>query len=240
MSMIVAIARREVASFFRLPLGWIALALWALISGVVFALGVLLPGQAATLRPLFAVSGWLLLPIVPSVSMRLLSEELRSRTIDPLMASPVGDGAIVIGKFLGGGAFLMLACVPTVVLGVVLTLCSDPAPDPGPMVAGLLSLVLAGGLFLSMGLFASSLTSSQTLAFLSTFFAILLLLLVSAVPAEGVPEGVRPVLYGLGIGPRMADFAKGVIDTSHVVFFVSGTVWFLVLTYVSVQSRRWR
>lgn len=236
----LAIARRELGSFFRLPVGWVALALMSLFCAVIFCLGILLPGQAATLRPLFAVSGWLLLPVVPAVSMRLLSDELRSGTIDPLMAAPVGDAAIVLGKFLGGAGFLAIACLPTLLLAIVLRAVSVPAPDAGPMLAGLLSLLLAGGFFLSIGLLASALTSNQTLAFLSTFFAILLLLLVPAVPAELVPEGARAWVYALGIGPRMADFAKGIIDTSHIVFFLSGTAWFIVLAFIAIQSRRWR
>ncbi len=240
MSQTLTIARRELASFFRLPVGWITIALYALLSGLVFCLTILLPGQPATLRALFSISGWILLPVVPAISMRLLSDELRSGTIEPLMTSPASDAAIVVGKYLGAAAFLILALVPTLLQVGALWLFSEPRPDPGPVASGYLSLILAGMLFLAVGTLASALTSNQTLAFLSTFFVLLILLLLSVIGPGPIPAPARPIVAAIAIGPRLADFARGVIDTSHIVFFISATVFFLALAYAALQSRRWR
>lgn len=237
---VTAIAQRELSSFFRLPVGWIAIGLYAFLSGLVFCVLILVPGQAATLRAMFGISGWLLLPVVPAISMRLISDELRSGTIEPLMTSPVSDGAIILGKYLGAAAFLVLALVPTLLQAGALWLVSDPRPDVGPVLSGYLSLVMAGMLFLAVGLLASTLTSNQTLAFLSTFFALLLLLLLGVIGPAAIPAAARPVAAALALGPRLADFARGVIDTSHVVFFVTLTALFLALAYAALQSRRWR
>lgn len=236
----LTIAKRELASFFRLPVGWITIGLYAFLSGIVFCLMILVPGQPATLRALFSISGWLLLPVVPAISMRLVSDELRSGTIEPLMTSPAGDAAIIVGKYLGAAAFLVLALAPTLLQAAALWVLSDPHPDLGPMASGYLSLVLAGMLFLSVGLLASTLTSNQTLAFLSTFFVLLLLLLLSVIGPAPIPAFARPVVAALAIGPRLSDFARGVIDTTHIVFFASTSIFFLALAYVALQSRRWR
>jgi ABC-2 type transport system permease protein len=233
------IATREFASFFATPLGWVAMALYLAIAGLVFGYGVVVPGGVASLRDVFALSGFLLLPVVPAITMRLVSEELKSGTIEPLMTSPVSDAAIVAGKFLGAGMFLLAVVMPTVIHAAVLWLVSDPRPDVGPMVAGYLSLVLLGGLYAAVGVFVSTLTSNPTLAYLGTFVAILVVLLIGA-EAVPMPRGVAEVVRAVSLRPRLADFAKGVVDSRHVVFFVSVTAWVLVLALVSLESRRWR
>lgn len=240
MSAIAAIAGREFRSFFRLPVGWIVIALFLLLTGGVFATAILVPGQAATLRPFFAIAGWLLLPVVPAISMRLFSEELRTGTIEPLLTSPVRDGALVIGKFLGGSLFLAAMFLPTLVYPAVLWVVSDPAPDIGPIAAGYLSLLLLGMLNLAIGTLASACTSSQTLAFLATLFVLLGMLLAPSFPTGSLPLSVQRIVGAISLPPRMGDFAKGVIDTSHVVWFLASTGWLLVLAMLALQSRRWR
>ena len=193
------------------------------------------------MRYFFGVSAWLLLPVAPAVSMRLLSEEMRAGTIEPLMTAPVSDASVVVGKYLGAAAFLAAMFVPSLVVPAILAMAADPRPDAGPIVAGYLSLVLLGLLYLAAGVLASALTSNQTLAFLATLLGLLLVLLVTTVGAENasLPEWAQRVLASLSLSRRVADFAKGVIDTGHVVFFLGGTVWLLVLAVAALGSRRW-
>lgn len=240
MTATLAIARRELASMFRLPVGWIVIALFALLTGCVFAYLAFIPGDVASMRLFFAVSGWLLLPVVPAVSMRLLSEEFRAGTVESLLTSPVSDAGVVVGKFLGAFAFLVLMLVPSLAHVLVLFVFADPSPDLGPIAAGYASLLLTGMLYLAMGLFVSSLTSNQTLAFLATLFALLVLLVLGTVERERLPQVARPIVQFLAVRPRIDDFAKGVVDTAHVVFFLSGAAWFVTLAAISLQSRRWR
>ena len=240
MRAVQVIAVREFASFFRLPVGWVVIALYLLLTGLVFGATVLRPGEAASLRNFFGWANWLLLPIAPAVSMRLFSEETRSGTAEGLMTAPVSDAAVVLGKFVGGGMFLAALLFPTLVYVAVLGGASDPAPDPGPIVAGYLSLLLVSGLYLSIGLLASSLTSNQTLAFIGTLLGLVIVLMVTSTATGWAPAWLADLLAALSIPARVGDFAKGVIDTGNVVFFVAATAWFLVLTYVAVGSRRWR
>lgn len=233
------IASREFRSFFRVPVGWIAMALYLFLAGIIFAERTLLPGEPASLRYFFAVSGFLLLPVVPAISMRLLSEEMRSGTIEPLMTSPVSDLSIVVGKYLGAAMFLGAMLVPTVLFAAALFVVSDPRPDAGPILAGYLSLILLGLLYLSVGTLASALTSNQTLAFLGTLLVLLLLLLLAGgvIPA---PPPLDRLVASLAINARLTDFARGIIDTAHIVFFLAWSAWFLVLAYVALETRRWR
>lgn len=240
MTGVLAIAARELSSFFRLPVGWITIALFAFVSGIVFARFTVLPGEPATLRAFFQFCNPLLIVVCPAISMRLVSEELRSGTIEPLVTSPISDLAIVLGKALGALAFLLAMLLPTAAFVVVLALVADKPIDPGPIAAGYLSLVLTGGLYLSIGLLVSTLTSSQTLAFLGAFLALIVLLIGPDLLAEQLGPPFGEWLYPLGIARRVADFAKGVVDTAHIGFFVAATAWFVLASYVALASRRWR
>lgn len=248
MRQILTIATRELGSMFRLPAGWIVIALYLLLAGVVFSQAILLPGQPASLREFFAISGWLLMPVIPAIAMRLISEELRSGTIEPLMTAPVGDWTLIFAKYLGACGFLAAMLAPTILYPITLSLLSDPRPDLGPILSGYLSLFLQGMLYLAIGLFASSLTSNQTLSFLLTLFSILGMLVLSTMGpqiARSVSQGwfgdvLRDVLAALSIAARVEDLARGVVDTAHIVFFASLSGFFLVLAVVAVQSRRWR
>jgi ABC-2 type transport system permease protein len=246
-----AVARREWASFFRVPLGWLTLAVFAVVTSWLFLRGVLVPGQPASMRPIFSTMGWLLLPLAPAISMRLVSEEIRSGTIEPLQTSPVSDYAVVFGKFLGALGFLLLLLAPTLVHAGVLWASVNPAPAPtpdvGPILTGFASFGLLAGLFLSVGLLISTLTSNQTLAFLGSLMVILAMMVapdlavqsLAGVEGRGAELGTT-LAKGLRIGVRLEDFAKGVIDTGHIAAFVAWTLFFLVAASASLESRRWR
>ncbi len=234
-----AVARRELAGYFRQPAGWIIIALMMLMTGVVFALVVLVPGRPASMRAFFDASGWLLLPIAPAISMRLLAEELRSGTIESLATSPLSLPALILGKYAGAVVFLIAMLLPTLALPAMLAVLSDPRPDIGPIIAGYLCLLLLGMLYIAVGLLASASTSNATLAFLVSLFAILALLLVgSAAQAQWLPGWARDACEGLSTRPRVADFAKGVIDSAHLIYFLSCSAVFLLLTGAVMHLRR--
>ena len=234
-----AVFSREIASFFRTPIGWVVIALHAALSGVVFAFLVLEPGDPASLRPFFGLAGWLLLFVAPAVSMRLVSDELRSGTIEPLLTAPISDWVVITGKYAAAVVFLMLMLAPTLVYVAVLEVFSEP--DYGPIAAGYLGLMLSGALYLAAGIFFSALTASQTLAFLGTLFTMLLARLVTTdALASRAPGAVAGWLYAVSIDRRLADFSRGVIDTADAAFFLLAAGWFVTLAGIALQSRRWR
>ncbi len=237
---ILLIARRELAAFFRLPVGWIVIALFLLVSALTFWRVAITPGQVASMREFFQFTTFLLIAIAPAISMRLFSEELRTKNLESLMTAPIADHALLAGKYLGGLCFLCCMLVPTGVYVWLLYALAEPAPDPGPIIAGYLSILLVGMLYLAVGTLASALTASQTLAFLSTFLVLLLLLLGPGIAAASAPAWAADILAAMAILPRVDDFGKGVIDLAHIVYFASASYFFLVLAYVALNSRRWR
>jgi len=238
MSAALAIAQRELASFFRLPIGWVVIALYLVLTGLVFGMWTLRPGEPASMQTLFQLSGWLMIFVAPAISMRLVSEELRTGTIEPLMTAPVSDWQIVIGKYLGGVGFLLTMLAPTLLFVVILEVFSSP--DYGPIVAGYAGLLALGMLYLAVGLLVSTLTSNQVVAFLGTLFFLLFMRIATTQGAAFLGPPLDRPLYALSVDLRMTDFARGVIDTGHLVFFLATSVWFTALAVVALESRRWR
>ncbi len=240
MTRIFAVARRELGSMFRTPVGWIVIALYLFLTGLVFIMNTLVPGDVATLRYFFGASAMLLIPIAPAVSMRLFAEEYRAGTIELLSTTALSPWALVVGKLLGAAGFLIVLLLPTLMYPVVLFWYSDPNPDPGPMITGYLGLALVGLLYLSIGQLASACTSSQTLAFLVSLMFLVLISLASTQLAAIAPPPIDNALLNLSIDRRIRDFSIGILDTSHLVFFLSGIGLFSAASAGVVSMRRWR
>jgi ABC-2 type transport system permease protein len=234
------LASRELGALFRTPVGWIVMALYLFLTGLVFALNTLVPGEAATLRYFFGASAFLLVPIAPAVSMRLLADEYRSGSIEVLGTTPLSDWTLAIGKFAGAVLFLLVMFAPTLLYPALLLMLSDPSPDPGPILTGYLGLVLVGSLYIAIGLLASALTSSQTLAFLATLMFLILVSLASTQIAAAAPGPLAELLMSLSIDRRVRDFAIGIIDTSHLAYFIGAIILFVTLAAGALSLRRWR
>lgn len=235
------IATRELASYFRTSAGWIIVALFLFMAGLIISLTALTPGQPASLRPFFDLCGWLLLPIAPALSMRLLAEEARAGTIEVLLTSPLSATQLILGKFLGAMGFLLVAAIPTLFHVGLLYWLANPRPDTGAIIAGYLSLGLLGTLYIAIGTLCSALTNNATLAFMMSFFTLLTLLFCGVAAAlDWVPELLKPTLFALAITIRVQDFAKGVIDLSHVIYFLGGSTLCLVTAVASLELKRWR
>lgn len=238
MTRLYALTSREFSSFFRTPLGWLVVALFLFLSSLVFAKTALTPGEPATMRPFFTVWWGLLLFIAPAISMRLVSEELRTGTIEPLLTAPVRESTVVAAKYLAGVLLLLTMLVPTAAYAVVLD--SLAHPDMGPVLSGYLGLILLGMLYLAVGTLASSLTSSQTLAFLGALVMLLMLDVAPGRVAPYLPEPYDAMILAVSPAQRIDGFIRGMIDTSHIAFFAAASLWFLALASIILQSKRWR
>lgn len=238
MRAIGSIAARELASFFRTPVGWVVMALYLLLSGFYVAFGTITPGEVASLRGFFGMSQWVLLIVAPAISMKLIADEARTGTLESLTTAPVSDWQIVGGKYLGALGFFACMLAPTLVFVGVLELLSDP--DYGPIGAGYLALILVGMVYLSVGLLCSTLTESQIVALLATLFFFILIEVASLQGGRSLGPPFDEPLFALSIRLRMADMAKGVIDTSHIIFFIAVSAWFCVLSVIALEVRRWK
>ncbi|MCH8315940.1 MAG: ABC transporter permease subunit [Planctomycetes bacterium] len=232
------IAARELPAYLLSPAGYVVTALFLLITGFLFAFAGFEQGQTASLRPTFDVITWVLLFICPAVAMRTISEEFRSGTFEALMTAPVTEAEVIMGKFLGSAAFLILMLLPTGIYVVALELYGRP--DYGELLCGYLGVILAGAAYLAAGILASTLTSSQVVAFLvSVFFWVALVFSTKLLPAR-LDDNWAELVRALDPDLRLGNFSIGLLDTSDVVYFLSMTALFLTAAVKSLQVRRLR
>ena len=233
----LTLARRELAAQLFSPIAYIIGAGFLLLSAGWFFLNLRIGGEAS-LRPLFDGMAMIMVLAVPLMTMGLLSKEFDSGTIETLMTSPVTETEVVLGKFLGVMIFYAALLVSTLVfLGLLIVF---GRPDPGVAFTGYLGMLLLGGAYVAVGLFASTLTRHQIVAAIAAigilgFFAILMGFVVRL--------GVRPwadLAAHLNAMTYFKDFSRGVFDSRGLVYFLSATALFLFLSVKTLESRRWR
>lgn len=233
------IARREVISQFVSPVGYLVWLVFAVLVGGWFLAG-FQEGQAATMRPLLGTLVGLLVFIAPAISMRLVSEELKTNTIELLMTAPVSDSQVILGKWLGAVLFFLVLLTP---IGVVLGVMEYAAdPDYGPVITGLLGLFFVGALYLSIGVCVSTATDSQVTAYLVTALITGMMTygLATLMAADSLPGWIKPALSYMNVNQQYADFAKGLIDLRQFVYFISLIALFLFIGTKLLESKRWR
>jgi ABC-2 type transport system permease protein len=254
MSNILTIAQKEVRTYFASPIASVVMGLFALLFGYFFyaylsyfvqqsmgsPMGM---GQQAIninqqmIRPVLMNVSVIVLFILPMITMRTYSEEKRSGTIELLLTSPITDFQIILGKFLGAVAlYASMLAVTLLHIGILFVFGS---PEWKPIITAYLGLLLLGGCFLSVGLLISSLTKNQIVAGMLTFGVFLLLWVIDWVANFMGPTGQKVLEY-LSITGHFDDFARGVIDTKHVIYYLSFITFGLFLTAKSVDSERWR
>lgn len=252
------VARKELSSYFRSPIAYIVLALFAGIFGFFFytflsgfmrqifeqaqyteTYGRLYPVNVneSVIQPLFVNVGLVCLFLVPMVTMRLFAEEKKTGTIELLMTAPVTDLQIILGKFLG--ALLLYACLLALTFVYISLLFVYGNPDWKPLVAGYLGLLLLGGCFLSFGLLFSTFTRNQLIAGSLTFALFLMLWIINWV-SDFSSTQIGQIVNYLSFPTHIQNFSKGVIDLKDVVYYLSVMGLGLFLTMRSVESVRWR
>ena len=234
----LAIARREVVGYFNLPIAYMVVAAFLLLSGVyVFVLQPIFVNNRATLLPFFEFAPFLFTLFAPALTMRSLAEERRTGSLDVLLSWPVHDLDVVVGKFLGALALLAVALGLT--LAYPITIDALGELDWGPIVGGYLGLLLLGGAYLALGLLVSALTQNQIVAFMGGFFVCFCAYIIGRA-APGVPDALVPIVEGLSFERHFGQVARGVIDTRDLAFFGAVIVLGLGWTAEVLRSRRWR
>ena len=250
---VMAIAGKELRGYFASPIGYVLVGFYALLFGWFFYTLVAFferqsmqmaggPGGSLNVNqmlisPLLMNATVIMLLVFPLITMRTYAEEKRSGTIELLLTSPITDWEIIVGKFLG--ALTLFAAMLGVTVVHMALLFMFGTPEWKPIATGYLGLLLMGGSFLSLGLFISSLTRNQIVAGMITFSVFLLLWVINWVSTFVGPTA-QTVLNYLSITEHFDDFAKGIIDTKHVVYYLSFIAMGLFLTMKSVDSERWR
>lgn len=256
---ILAIVQRELRSYFTSPVAYIVLAIFVFLTGYLFqgSLAALMdmssrrammaaqtgqPPQPMDM-PRMLTEGMLytlaviFLFLVPMTTMALFSEEKKRGTIELLLTSPITDLQIVLGKFLAASTFYLVLMASSLVEIGFLFAFSDPAA--GPIFTAYTGIFLYGLAVIAIGMFISTLTENQIVAGVITFGVTMALWLIQAISASA--EGTsKAILEYLSIVGHLEDFLRGVLDTSHVIFYISLMLVGLFLTYRSLDSLRWR
>ena len=253
MGNILTLAQKELRAYFVSPIAYVLLVFFALLFGYFYASSInfvvqLSMGQFGMggpqvvninefmIRPLFGNTAVILLFMLPMLTMRSFAEEKRSGTIELLLTSPLTDFQIIMGKFLGAMAlYALMLSLTQIHIGVLFWYGE---PEWGPVLSGYLGLLLMGGSFISIGLAISSMTKNQIVAGVSTF-AVLLLFWIINWMGDASGTTTQSVLAYLSILEHFDDFSKGVIDTTHLTYYVSFITLGLFLTAKSMDMARW-
>ena len=249
---IIAIADRELRSYFASPIAYIIIGFFLLPFGVFFYLylaafvrqglqqaqfGGAMNINQNVIRYVLQNASVIILFIMPMITMRTYSEEKRSGTIELLLTSPLTDVEIILGKFFGAlGLYIAMLSVTLPYMGILFYYGN---PEWRPLVAAYLGLLLMGGAFVSLGLLISSTTNNQIVAGIVSFVVFLLLWIVGWF-ADSAGPTIGPITSLLSITEHFDDFSKGIIDTKHVLYYLSLITFGLFLTAKSVDTERWR
>lgn len=231
-----AIFKRELKAYFTSPLGYVFLAIFYAFSGLFFYIFSLSVGST-DISSVFLMMFMVLMVFVPLLTMRLLSEDKKQKTDQLILTAPVSLLSIVIGKFLAAYAIFAIGVAVMPVYGFVMSTFATVSWLP--IWGNTVGLLLLGGIFVSIGLFISSLTENQMIAAIGGFFINLMILLMNTLKSA-LPNGfLQDVLSSISVYSRYSEITSGIFSLSSLIFFVSVIFIFLFLTVRVLEKRRW-
>ncbi len=236
-----SILLREIKSFFGLPIGYLVIAIFLLLNGLflwVFEGDFnILNSGFADLTPFFTLSPWILIFLIPAVTMRSFSDEKKQGTIELLMTKPISIWEIVSGKFLGAFLLIVIAIIPTFIYVYVIYGLGMPEGniDMGSTMGSYFGLLFLIAAYTSIGIFTSTLSENQIVAFIVSVF----LCFIFYFGFQGVAsqfKSFEDIIALLGMDYHFKSMSRGVIDSRDVLYFVSITITFLSLTVYKLKS----
>jgi ABC-2 type transport system permease protein len=241
----ITLLKKEINEFFSTITGYIVVLVFLLAIGLFMWV---FPGQYnvldsgyASLDTLFTLAPWIFLFLVPAVTMRMIAEEKKSGTMELLMTRPISDLQIVISKYLAALVLVLIALIPTLIYFYSVYHLGNPVGnvDVAGTVGSYIGLFFLAAIYVSIGIFASSLTSNQIIAFiiavLISFFFYMGFDFLSGMWIFG---GIDAFIVELGINAHYKSMSRGVIDTRDIIYFLSVIVVFVFLTKTIIQNRK--
>ncbi len=240
---IVTIFKRELTGYFETPVAYVFIVVFLLLSGIfTFYIGNLYDSGQANLYPFFSFHPWLYLFLIPSVSMRLWSEERKSGTIELLMTLPITTFEAVMGKYLAAWCFICISLFLTFPIWFTINYLGNP--DNGIIVMSYIGSALMAGAFLAIGAGISSMTSNQVVSFVISV-TVCFLLIVSGFPmvldffsATGFPQVIVDTVSSLSFMTNFEEILKGVLSLKNLVYFISMIILWLSINIVTVENKR--
>jgi ABC-2 type transport system permease protein len=231
------IFRRELQSFFNSPMAYIFLVIFAVVSGYFFTNTFFLFGQS-DLRVLFDMIPLVYLFFIPAVSMGLIARENNIGTMETISTLPLNTYEFVIGKFLAGFCLILLGLLATSIHFITLVSVGTNI-DYGAIFSGYLGLALMGATFTSIGIYASSVTDNQVVAFIIGVFLVLVFYMLDKTLVF-TPQSIVGIIQFLAVDYHLSNISRGVIDSRNIIYFLSMIGFFIYLTIQTLEVRRWR
>ena len=242
----ISLLRKEISSFLTSLIGYSVITIFLLAIGLflwVFPGNFnILDAGFASLESLFVIAPWVFMFLIPAITMRTFAEEQRTGTIELLLTRPLSEWQIITAKYLAGLLLVIFSVLPTIVYYFSLKTLGNPFGniDSGGTWGSYLGLIFLGGSFVSIGMFASSLTENQIVSFLIGFFLCFFFYAgFDSIASLEVFHPIEQLILKLGINEHFGSMSRGVIDTRDLVYFISFTLFFLALTRFRLLSRTW-
>lgn len=230
-----AVLKRELSAYFSSPIGYIYLAVFYVFSGYFF-FGVLY-SNTTSLSNVFNGMFTIIMLLIPILTMRLMSEDLKNKTDQALLTAPISLVSLVLGKFLSALIVYCLGVAITLVYGVVIAAFAPP--DWTVVFGNVLGMLLLGAALIAIGMFISALTENQVIAAVGGFAVGFSLILVNSLSSLISIDWMKKFVSGLSFMERYDEFTNGILDISNIFFFISVCAVFVFFTVRVIEKRRW-
>ncbi len=234
MNSVLNIFKKEFKGYFISPIAYIVISIFLILTGWFFFSTFFLYGQAE-MRGFFSLLPYIFSFVIPAVTMRLFSEEFNTGSYELILTMPVSSLDIILGKFMAAAAFAVIMLLPTFSYAVFISFIGDL--DWGPVIGGYIGAILLGASFSAIGLFASSLTRNQIIAFITGMSLCFLLTLIDKM-LFFLPEAALGVFQYLGADFHFQNISKGIIDSRDILYFISVCFVMLYGTNLAIQEKK--
>lgn len=236
---------KEIREFFSSLIGYLVIIVFLLINSLFLWIFPgefnLLDGGYANLDTLFIISPWVFLFLVPAITMRMFSEERKTGTLDLLLTRPLSDLQVILAKYFAGVLLVLLSLLPTVIYYITIYKLGNPSGnlDKGGILGSYIGLFLLAGIYVSIGIFASSVTQNQIIAFITAMVLSFFFYYGFDSIATLLPKSVNEFVLFLGINDHYRSVSRGVLDTRDILYFFSIIALFIYMTKLVLESRKW-
>lgn len=237
---------KEIRSFFNSITGYLVIVIYLLINSFLLWLfpGAfnILEGSYASIDSLFIISPWVFLFLIPAITMRMFADEKRGGTMELLLTRPLTDMNIVWAKFAAGFVLVLFSIIPTFVYFFTVYQLGSPVGnmDTGGTLGSYIGLLCLGASYVSIGVFASSLTQNQIVSFITALFLSLMMYIgFDELASLSLMGNADLLILNLGINEHYTSMSRGVIDSRDLIYFISVIVIFALATRLVIQSRKW-
>ncbi|MCH8329806.1 MAG: gliding motility-associated ABC transporter permease subunit GldF [Bacteroidetes bacterium] len=242
----ISIFHKEIITFFSSLIGYITIMVFLVVTGMfiwVFPETNLLDHGFSNLDGFFTLAPWIFIFLIPAVTMRLFSEEKKTGTIEILVTQPLTDLNIILGKYLAAMFLVIFSLLPTLIYFFTIYMLGNPVGnlDTGATWGSYIGLLLLGSGFVAIGLFSSSITDNQIVAFITGMFLCFFFYIVFDYLSElEIFWGnLDIVIQQIGINAHYTSISRGVLDSRDVVYFLSLSIGFIMITKTVMESRKW-